>query len=371
MKKFFELLTTRNLAVVLIVLPMLVGGVYLSFFAADRYVSRTVLSVRDISGVPASQSTSSLSSLLGGGSSPAYSDLMYLRSYIQSMDMLKRLDARLKLREHYTSPSLDVVFRLPASASDEDFLAYFIARLEVAHDDIAGLLMFNVQAFDKDVARKIGLAMLEESERFMNEYMHRIAREKMDFASSEVKRSLEALQKAKGDVLAFQTRNKLLDPLSQATANSGLVASLQATLAQRESDLKAAQAYMAEDSYQVKSLRGQVAALQSQLETERLRSTSAASGGAQLASLTIQYQGLLTAAAFAEDSYKSAVVSLEQARLDLMRKIKAVVTVEPPTQPQLAYYPRRLYSLFTMLAGFTMLFAVVRLIVATIREHQD
>ena len=93
--------------------------------------------------------------------------------------------------------------------------------------------------------------------------------------------------------------------------------------------------------------------------------------GTQLASLSIEFQSLQTRAVFAEEGYKSAVLMLEQARLDSMRKLKTVVVVEPPTQPQEALYPRRIYDLLTLLVGCTMLLAVVKLILVTIREHQD
>ena len=363
-------ISTRWLALILVVVPMTLATLFYAFMASDRYVSRTVISVRDISSGGSVSSSGGLSSLLGGAVSPAFSDLMYLQSYVFSMDLLKRLDARLKLREHYSASGSDLLFRLPADATDEEFLAYFRRRIEMTHDDIAGLLAFNVQAFDKTMAQRTTQAMVEESERFVNDYMHRISREKMGFAESEVERAMAQVQKAKAEVLSFQTRNKLLDPLSQASANSSLVATLQASMAQKEAELRAAQAYLSDDTYQVKSLRSQLAALQSQLETERQRATTSKSG-TQLASLSIEFQSLQTRAVFAEEGYKSAVLMLEQARLDSMRKLKTVVVVEPPTQPQEALYPRRIYDLLTLLVGCTMLLAVVKLILVTIREHQD
>jgi len=367
---FLTALTTRRLAIIFVGLPILFASLFYAFFASDRYVSRTVISVRDISAGAVSSSSSSLSSLLGGSVSPAFSDLMYLQSYVYSTDLLKRLDDRLKLRAHYSDSSRDIIFRLASDATDEQFRDYFRNRIEMTHDDISGLLSFSVQAYDKTTARLIAQALLEESERFVNGYMHRISRDRMSFAEAELDRNLTRLQKAKAEVLSFQTRNKLLDPLSQSTANSSLTASLQATLAQKEAELRSTQAYLSENSYQVKTLRDQIAATQAQLDTEARRATTAP-GGTQLAALSIEFQGLVARATFAEDSYKAAVLNLEQARQDSTRKLKAVVVIEPPTLPDEALYPRRLYDLFTLLAGCGMLFAIVRLAIATIREHQD
>lgn len=370
--KLLNLLSPRRLAVLLVAVPMLLASLFYAFMASDRYISHTVISMRDVSGGNTS-GVSGLSALLGGSvsASPAYSDLMYLQTYVYSMDMLKRIDQKLNLRAHYSTPRADFIFSLSKSATDEEFLDYFHNRVTLVHDDLAGLLTLDVQAFDKVMAQRIAKAILDESERFTNDYMHRIATERMGFAESQVQETQSRLEKAKAEVLAFQVKNKWLDPMSQASANSSLTATLQNSLAQQEAALRAAQSFLSDESFQVKTLRSQVEATKAQLETERNRSVTPQSGGAQLASLTIEYQGLMTRAVFAEDTYKAAIQTLEAARLDTMRKLKSLVVVEPPTLPDDALYPRRLYSLLTLLAVCGMVLTVVHLILATIREHQD
>jgi capsular polysaccharide transport system permease protein len=113
---------------------------------------------------------------------------------------------------------------------------------------IPGLLTIEVQGFEPAFAQKLARAVLEETERFVSENAHRIARERMVFSEGEVERTAALEQKAHAAVLAFQTQHKLLDPLSQATANSTLTAALQATQAKQEADLKAALACMSEDN---------------------------------------------------------------------------------------------------------------------------
>jgi len=45
--------------------------------------------------------------------------------------------------------------------------------------------------------------------------------------------------------------------------------------------------------------------------------------------------------------------------------------VDPPVKAESAVYPARLYDFLTVLALCGMLFSIVRLVIATIREHQD
>jgi capsular polysaccharide transport system permease protein len=88
-------------------------------------------------------------------------------------------------------------------------------------------------------------------------------------------------------------------------------------------------------------------------------------------SLAADFQALMLQAGFATDAYKAALAAVENARIDATRKLKTLVVVEPPTLPQTAEYPQRLYSLGTLLAICVLLYAILRLVLATIREHQD
>lgn len=368
---FKKVLHGRYIAWTFLFLPILLAGIYFSALAQDRYVSRTAVSVRDISGGVASGGSSALSSLLGSGSGVgAVVDLLSLKTYIHSAEMLKRLDQRLQLREHYSTPVFDFYYRLSKDAPNEKFLRYFNDRVEITYDDTTGVLVVEAQAFDREIAKKISSAVLEESEAFLNEYMHRIARDKMSFAQIQIEQNEKLLKDAKSNLLQFQVRNKLLDPISQSSANNALTANLQAALATQESALNASLAYLSEDSYQVKTLRGQLAATKAQLDAERLRAT-ASTGGTQLAALTIEFQSLVAKAAFAEENYKAALLSFELARNESLRKLKALVVLEPPTLPDLAIYPRRLYDFLTCVVGFLMMFTVIKLLIATVREHQD
>jgi capsular polysaccharide transport system permease protein len=370
--KLKTLFGDRSLFVILFAAPVLGAALYYGAVAADRYVSESIITVRDMGTSSSSSSALGAAAALLGGSSGALSlpDVMYLQSYIHSVDMLKRLDAKLHLREHYEKPWYDPFYRLWPGTSEEWLQQYFASRVELSRDDFSGLLTVDVQGFDAAYAQQVAKAILDESENFVNDYSHRIAREKLAFAETEADSAFKRSTQAKQKLIDFQAKNKLLDPLSQAAANSTLTAQLQAAQAAQETSLKAALDYLSPDSFQVQTLRSQLSATRAQLEAERLRSTTS-SGGAQLSVLAVEYQGLITQAGFLDDAYKTALVGVEQARIDTQRKIKTVVVVEPPFKPQSAIYPARLYNFLTVLALCAMLFSIVRLVVATVREHQD
>lgn len=363
-----EVLTPRRLKIALVAVPLLLALVYYLVFAADRYVSESIVTVRQ-----ASQEQNALPGatlLLAGINPPSREDTLYLKQYIHSLELLKRLDQRFQLRAHYEAESLDPFYRLYGGASQERFLDYYRNRVEVLFDDAASLLTVRVQGFEPAYAQKINQAILEESERFVNAFSHRIAREQMGFAETELKRATERLQQAQARVLEFQTTHQVLDPTAQAQATGSLVAELQAAIARQEAELRNLRSYLNENSFQVQSLRNQVDALRKQLEAERRRAT-AGSRDTRVNELAAQFQDLKLQAGFAQDTYKLALSAVENARIDATRKLKSLVVIEPPATPEEAVYPRRLYNLLTLIVMCFLLYGVTRLVVATIREHQD
>jgi capsular polysaccharide transport system permease protein len=372
--KLINAITPRRLTIWLFAVPMALTIAYYGLLAAPRYVSESVVAVRDTSSSTGSTSTSAITAaatmFLGATSPMSLTDLLYLQSYIQSDTMMTKLDAKFDLRKHYTSHPADVFYSVWPWMTHEQLLDFYRSRVGLSYDEISGLLTIDVEAFDPEFARQMALFIVAECNTFVNGYAHAIARDRMSFAEGEVERWRSRLQAVKSQVLGFQTKNKLLDPVSQSAANSTLTATLQASLAQQEAALRTAQSFMQEDSAQVKTLRSQIEATRAQLDAERLRAT-ASNGGDQLAALTIEYQGLLDQATFAQASLTASMGAVEQARADTMRNLRSVVQVQTPTRPQSAIYPRYLYSLFTAFVVYGMLLIIGRLVYATIREHQD
>lgn len=362
-------LTPRRLKLVLIALPAALFVLYLFVLASDRYVSESTVALQragsDMSQLPGA------AMLLAGLNPPSREDTLYLRQYITSLGLLQSLDNEYKLREHYATPRLDFARRLWPSASQEDFLDYYRSRVHVYLDDLSSTLTIEVEGFDPAFAHRLNQAILARSEAFVNELSHKQAREKLRFAETELARAGEKLQAAKSQVLAFQTRNKLLDPSAQAQASGAMTVELQASITRAEAELRTMRSYLNEDSFQLKALRMQIDSMRAQLENERVRGTGNGKQSDRLNALALEFQSLQMQGEFALDAYKVALAAVENARIDATRKIKSLVIIEPSTLPQTAEYPRRVYNLVTLLVASLLLYGVVRLVLATIREHQD
>ena len=358
----------KSLAFWIIGVPMLLAILYYAFLAADRYVSESKITVRQ-SGDTASAEVSSLALMMAGVNTGSREETLYLRDYIHSLDMLKHLDAKFKLREAYDSKKIDPLFRLYAGTSQEWFLRYYRDRVEVVFDDLTGLLSVRVQAFDPELAQKANAEIIAQSERFVNEISHRMAREQLAFAETEMLKARERYQTAKNRLLAFQNKHKVLDPLVQAQATATLSAQLESEIAHKEAELKTLTGYLQESAPQVAVIRNQITALKAQLDKERGKVAS--QDGSRLNRLASEFQSLALEAGFAEDAYKATLTAMETTRIEASRKLKSLVVVETPARAEVAVYPQRIYNLATLLVILVLVYGITRLVIATIQDHRD
>lgn len=93
--------------------------------------------------------------------------------------------------------------------------------------------------------------------------------------------------------------------------------------------------------------------------------------GAQLNVVASRFQQLTLDAGIAQETYKTAVAALDNARIEASKKIRTLVTVVSPNNPQIALYPERLYNLTTMFIALLLLYGIARFLIASIEDHRD
>ena len=370
MTAILEWLSPRNLRLATIAVPWLFTAVYLTVFAADRYVSESVVVLRQEGAAGSIPTSVDALSAMFGTSSASGEDQYMLQAHILSIDMLRQVDEKLDLRRAYSSPKFDVIFRMEDDATQEEFLKYYRSRVEIIVDDVSGLMTIRTQGFAPEIAQRVNQEVVAISERFINESSHHLAREQMSFAESELEKVRARVDVGRGRLLNFQKEHGILDPTAQAAANTGLTAELQAMQARYEAELKGLLAYLNDDAPQVEALQAQIGGIREQLQAERRRSVTN-SEGMSLNVLAGKHQELLAELQFVSDAYRGALTALETARIESTRKLKSLVLVESPPLPESAEYPRRLYTLTALLMVLIVLYGIGRLIVATIEDHLE
>lgn len=342
-----------------------IAALYFGVIATDRYVSHAKLMIKQADQIK--MLPDALSMLGLGGSN--HQDMLLVQDYLNSWDLLAKLDKELGLKSHYQSDKADYLSRLSSDASRESFIKYYREHLALRLDELSGALTIELQAFDPEYGQRVVSLMLKESERFINKLGHQVALEQLAFVEKEVDRAYQRLQNEKAKVLAFQNSHELISPESTSSARLGVVSQIEAELVRQQAELKQLRSYMKSTAPGVISVQARVNALSKQLKQEQAKLTGLDRNA--MNEINADYMDVQTQATLATDLYKTGLISLEQARIEAYRKLKHLLVISQPTLAEDATYPRRLYYLGTIGMLLCLFYGLVVMGLATLREHKD
>lgn len=357
----------RHWLKLLVAFAILGASVYWGLIASDRYVAEMHVVVERTDSVASGPTDGLLSALSGSGESR---DLLLFKDRLLSVDMMRRLDAKLHLREHFSDSRHDFLSRLwDRNASDERFYQYYLSRVTVTYDDYSGMLVVRAQAYTPQLAQTFARTLVSEGEKDMNESDNQLAQEQVSFIEKELVAIRERMTEARQTLLEFQNRNGLVSPTATLESVSQVVARLEAESADLTAKKHAMEGYLTPNAPDMVQIDTQVAAIQRQIATEQGRLASRK--GAPLNALAEKQERLQAEAIFMEDVYKTALSALEKARVESTRKIKSVSILQSANLPQDSMEPRRLYSIIVFAVVSVMVAGVIFLLGAIIRDHRD
>lgn len=342
--------------------------IYWLFIASDRYVSEATVILRKTDS--AASAATDLSAVTKGMLGINRADQFLLREYLLSVDMLKKLDQKLNLREHFSDSSHDLFSRMWfGEDSIEHFHKYYLSRVSVEYDDYAGVLRIAVQAYDAKFAQDLARALVQEGERYMNQLGHELAQAQVDFLVGQVDVARQRVQETNQALLRFQNNKGLISPQATAEGINAIVGKLEEQRSQIQTNLAALPKNLNADHPNVVMLQNSLAAVDRQISRERAK--LATPDGKPLNYTMEEHQRLQMETMFAQDIYKAALSGLERGRSEATRMIDKVSVLQAPSMPEYPLEPRRLYNaFFTLLVAF-MLAGILKLLESIVRDHVD
>lgn len=354
---------------VFLVLPWVIYALYLIALASPQFESQSQLIVKSSEG-GSSFDPSSLLMAAGvpGGSNG--SDSKLVEAYIKSADMINYLDETIQLSEHYKSESADMFSRLSSSFKQEELYSYYLEHVDVNVDSASSVITLRTRAFDPEFAQLINKTIVEKAEDFINNINNNLAKSKLTFAKGEHEIVEQKLQQAKSELLSFQSKYNVLDPTAEGVAFQQIAFSLEATLAQKKAELSTMSTMMSNVAPEIVNIKREISALQKEVEKQKERISTTENGGAELSvsELMAQYSNLQVQLQLAIQAYSSSLITLENARVEAYQKLQHLVTVESSTLPDDNAYPTVVYNLVLFAVALLLIYGIVRIIVATIRE---
>ncbi|MDB5974308.1 MAG: hypothetical protein JWR07_1068 [Nevskia sp.] len=312
---------------------------------------------------------SGLSSLLQStGISRAQDDDYTVNDFIVSRDAIASLEKQVNLREIFNRPEADFLAQYPSfiySEKAEDFFRYYQSRVDVVLDSTTGITTLTVKAFRPEDAQLLANLLLKESESLVNRMNERAHQNAVREAEAEVKLAEDGIVEAQQNLLAYRTRETMLDPNKSSGAIFEMLAKMQAELAMTKTRLAELQSN-SPGSPLHSDLEAHVTALENQIESQRSR--LAGSNGSMAPKIS-EYEQLVLKQEFAAKELASTMASLESARAEARRQSIYLDRVVEANLPDKALFPKRIKSFLIVFISCFMGYSVGRLLIAGVREH--
>jgi capsular polysaccharide transport system permease protein len=347
------------------ILAILVVSFYWFLWAEDRYVSHATVVLES---PQVASPEFSLSTLMGGSGGNTH-DLLLLREHLLSVDMLRLLDEQLGIRQHYSEHGDFFAKLRDANAPIEDLHKYYLRRVEIELDEYAGVLNIYVQGYTPEFAYDMTSLLLDAGENHMNEMGHRLADEQVRFLEQQMVRLEERFEQTRAELLDFQNEYGLVSPTSTVESIDQVVATLEGDLARLQAQRNALASFQSSQSAELRQVERNITALRDQIVVQRDRLAQAT--GDSLNRISAGYEMLELQAQFAQETYSSALASLENTRLEAARQLKQVSVLQSPLFPEYPTEPNRLYN-STVFAIITIFLAFIfSMLMMIVKDHRD
>lgn len=357
-----------RLFIATVLLPTLLAAAYYGLIASDVYVSESRFVVRS----PQRPAQTGLGALLQGTVFARSQDDTYsVHDFVRSRDALRELDEKLQLRAAYSRPEIDPLSRFPGiewwDDSFEAFHRYYQKQVQITYDSVSSISVLRVSAFSAADAARVNQSLLEMGERLVNQMNLRSRQDLIAVAEAEVRLAEERAKAAALALSSFRTDRGVFDPDRQGALQLQGVARLREELLQAESQLAQVR-QVSPGNPQVATLTLRVEQLRAAVAAENARVTGREGG---LTAKSPAFDRLTLEKGFADRQLGTALAALDSARSEAARKQLYLERLVQPNLPDRAVEPRRLRAVVTVLLVGLMLWGVISLVVAGVREHVE
>ncbi len=379
-----------RLFTITVVLPMLIGSLYLFALAAPRFASSASFIVRSAaqSGLPDAVTSLTQQSASGtqqgappmqpsasalpqgqGASTIAQDETYAINAYLTSRDVVDHLSKNNHLRGILGRPEGDFIFRYPTlwlPNDSEFFYQRFKWTVSAYVDPSTMISTVEVNAFRPEDAQALATAMLDYAEALVNQMNQRSYDDGLATANCFVAEAQKEVDAVEAELKAYRNASASIDPNAVAQSKLKVIEGLSTQLGQIQATI-AQQTAITPTSPNLAALRAQARSYRAEIEKRQLE--IAGSSGSEADKLAT-YEELTTRGELAAQALAAAVAERDQARDSAERQHLFIQVISRPNLSRdYARYPRKTLDLAVLLALCLTLFLILRKVGGTAGAH--
>lgn len=354
----------------LLLIPITLSAIYFYALARDRYITRSDFVIRKAEEADTSLNGTGLASLLGRGNQLSLEDARFLKTYLQSPQVLADLGRTFDLDQAYARNSIDPFAGIQPGLSNEKKLTFFKKQVAVSLDELSGAIVLRTVGLTPEASYRLNKFMLTKSEEFVNRLNQDISIKQRDFAESELIQARAKLEVAKNKLLEYQQSNTVIDPKGEAELAVQTISKLQEKLVELRVQLATLKLQFKDPQEpEIQAVADQVKELERQINKERRSAVSA--NGRNLTRKSADIIKLESDVSFAADSYKLALTAVEKARVESKRQQKFMALLSLPQLPEDPESSWKSKGFFTVLATCAVGFSLTKFVLGMQASHRQ
>ena len=357
----------RYQLILVLTAPLITFGLYFYVIGRDRYFTRSDVVVRSASG---STNSSAMNILFGTGNKGSLEDARFLRTYLESPQVLEKLEKEINFLEVYSKKGLDIHAGIRGEASKEKKYDFFRRQISITLNESSGILRIRTLAFDPDTSIKFNLFLIDQAEKFINELNQDVFKQQLKFAKKEVQFHFENLKKTSKDLSDYQREYTVIDAQSEAIATGEYIGALEKRLVDLKIELaKLKRSFVNPEDPEILDIKNEIKELKLQISLEKDLTVSPQ--GKNLNQKIASITELETALQFASDLYKSALITAERTRVDSLQQQRFMAILSMPQKPEDPWQYWRHKGFLTAISVLIVSFLLIKFLIGMSDSHRN
>ncbi len=350
----------------LFLLPFLLLSSYVLFVQTELYQSSSTVLIKDLK--PSATPSDFLSALVPNSSSNMQ-DSKLIEKFIYSTEMFNKIDEKFALKEHYLSKELDPLQRKYNFSSSEDFVRLYRKHVVIAYDELSSTLDISFLHTDAKIAKEILQYIVIQAEKKLNMYDKENGNELLDFIKQQEKQNKKILLASIETLLSYQNSHKTIDPSIDIKAKSSILSRLEGEVIQKEIEYANLKQYMNSNSIELRTLKSEIRSLKNKLND--IRDELSGASKEELNENLFEFETLKSDVEFSKERYKQTLIQLDMAMIQATQNAKNFIIITKPTLSDEYSSPDKIKNIITLFMVLFMVYGIVSMIYAIIKDHRD
>ncbi|WP_102108210.1 capsule biosynthesis protein [Oceaniglobus roseus] len=348
-------------------LPTLLAGYYYYAMATPMYATKSEFVIQQNEG--GGGGGGALSGLFSGTGFATSQDSITVQSYLQSRDVMMRLDGDVGFKKVFADPAIDPIQRLPADATNEQAYKVFRSNVEIGYDPSEGIIKMEVVAPDPELSAEWSRKMIAYAEEQIDNLTQRLRADQMEGAMESYQDAEAKMQAAQQKVLDLQEQLGVFDPRAESGGVMSQITTFEVQLQEKRLQLQQLLDNRRPNQARVDGVRGDIERLEKLVASLRGQLTDGTGDGRSLAQVSSELRMAEVDLQTRTLMMQQALQQLETARIEANRQVRYLSVGVSPIPPDEATYPRAFENTLLAFLIFSGIYLMCSLTASILREQ--